>query len=282
MSFSQKCLKATFNFADGTTYTTPTSLRMSARIATAGGDHSGKMTLAIFGLTMDHMNKCSVLPFTATAVGANSVTLYAGENGTAETLVFQGTIQFAAHDFSNQPDVLFRVEANAGLVEAVKPVAPTTSQGSTDGAQLMGVIAQKMGRSLENGGVGLKISNPYFSGAAKSQASKLARALGIQWVMDGSALAIWPANQPRSGTNGAVTISPSNGMVGFPTFSASGVVVTTEFQGAIKYGIQVNIESSLTQACGSWYITYMEHALDAYTTNGRWFTTLTVGRINPN
>ena len=279
MSFSNKCLKASFSFADGTSFTTSTDLRMSARIASAGGDHSGKMQLAIFGMTMDHMNKCSVLPFTSTAVGANNVTLYAGENGIADNLVFQGTIQFAAHDFSNQPDTLFRVEANAGLVEAVKPVAPTTAQGSTDGAQLMGMIAQKMNRTLEDGGVSLKIANPYFSGAAKSQASKLARALGIQWVMDGSSLAIWPANQPR---NGEVTISPSTGMVGYPTFLASGVVVTTLFQGAIKYGIKVNIESSLTQACGSWYITYMEHALDSQTPNGRWFTTLTVGRINPN
>ena len=278
-SFSRKCLKATFDLANGTSYTTSTDLRMSARIATAGGDQSGKMTLAIFGMTMDHMNRCTVLPFSATAIGANTISLYAGENGTADSLAFRGTIQFAAFDGSAQPDTCLRLEANAGLVEATKPVQPTTSQGSTDVATLMGAVAQKMGRTLENSGVNLKIANPYLSGAAKSQASKLARAAGIQWVMDGTSLAIWPANQPR---NGEVTISPTTGMVGYPSFSAAGVNVTTLFQGAIKYGIKVNIESSLQQACGAWYIIYMEHALDSQTPNGRWFTTLTTGRINPN
>lgn len=250
---------------------------MSARITTPGGWDVGNLQLAIFGMTLSHMNALTVLPTGATAVGQNIVVVRAGDTPNPQTVVFTGTISFAFADATSPPNTCFRVNATGGHVEKVMPTDPTSVQGTGDVATIMGQLAQKMGRSLENSGVNVKLQNIYLPGAPLQQVDALARAAGIMWTLEKDKLAIFPAGQPRQGD--VVTISKDTGMVASPAFVASGIVVTTLFQGPLKFGCKINVQSILQPACGDWYVTYMEHALDSMLPNGSWFTTLQAGKI---
>jgi hypothetical protein len=88
--------------------------------------------------------------------------------------------------------------------------------------------------------------------------------------VDRDILAIWPKNSYRPGT-GAL-ISPTTGLVGYPAFTDIGIVVTVLFNPAIKYGALIEVQSSLTPACGKWAIYGMQHELESQTVGGSWFS----------
>ncbi len=282
MAFAKKRLSASFSlsngvFAGGGNSADISGLRMSARITTPGGDDAGNLSLAIYGMTLSTMAQLTVLPFELTKIGQNTVVLSAGEEGGSMSVVFRGTINFACVDAANQPDVCFRVMAIAGLFDRVKPVSAFSAPGSSDVADVMGQLAKTMGLTLENSGVNVKLTDVNLPGTAIQQVAGLARHAGIEWTLDDQVLAIWPAGQPRQGA--ATIISPATGAVGYPAFTASGIIVTTEFQNTLKFGAKINVQSELQQARGDWFVHYIEYALDCELPNGRWFATLEAGKI---
>ena len=282
MSFTQKALAVDFSLAQGSfsgggNTHTASGLRMSARITTPGGDDTGNLALAIFGLTLSDMNQLTVLPTALTATGQNTVTVRAGDAPNPSSVVFNGTINLAYVDATKQPEVCLRVFAIGGHIERIKPVPAISMPGSADVADLMGIIAKTMGRTLENNGVNSKIENVNLPGSALQQVSALARAAGIEWTLEKDTLAIWPPGQPRQGAT--TIISKDTGLVGYPAFTASGILVTTEYQATLKQGAKITVQSGLQPACGDWFVTYIEYALDCMTPGGSWFATLQAGKI---
>ncbi len=183
--------------------------------------------------------------------------------------IFQGTIFHAWMDAQATPDVAFRVEAQAGLVEAMKPIAPTSVQGSGDTATIMGQLAKTMGLNFENNNVNVKLSNPYFHGTGRTQALHLAEAAGIEWIIDNGKLAIWNKGQARSGA--ATMVSKDTIMVGYPGLTQWGVVVKTLFDPTLTYGGQIQVQSDITPACGMWIIYALEYDLASMMPHGPWF-----------
>lgn len=281
MAFAQKIMEVEFSlsqgkFSTGNTHTS-TGLRMSARITTPGGEDTGNLELSIYGMSDSDMNQLTVLPTGAEAVGQNTVTVRAGDACNL-AVVFNGTITFAYCDATRQPLVCFKVAAIGGHVERIKPAAAVSMQGSQDVADLMKKLAGNIGRGFEGNGVNIKIQNPNLPGSTGQQIAALARMAGVMWTMDGETVAIWKPGEARQGD--ATTISKATGLVGYPAFTASGLLLTTLFQGTIKFGCKIQVESGLQPACGSWTVTYMEHALDCLTPNGAWFTTLQAGKLS--
>ena len=284
MSFTKKALEVDFQLAQGkfdstggNSYTAR-GLRMSARITTPGGEDVGNLALSIWGMTLREMNALTVLPTGATAVGQNNVTVRAGDTSSCDTVVFNGTINFAYCDATKAPDVCFRVFAIGGHIERIKPAPAFSAPGSSDVGQVMGTLAKSIGRTFEDNGVsGLKVQNLNLPGAALQQISALARMSGLEWTLEKDKLAAWKPGNARTGAT--TEISKDTGMVSSPAFVASGIVVTTLFQGTLKFGTKINVTSILQPACGSWYVTFIEYALDCQTPNGSWFATLQAGKI---
>ena len=287
MSLTRKYIEVDFSLAKGqflgangktgNSYTAK-GLRMSARITTPGGEDGGNLELAIFGMTDSEMNALTVLPFAMNAVGQNTVVVRAGDTPNPSAVAFQGSIDSAFCDASRQPSVCFKVVAHGVHLENIKPAAATSMQGSTDVAGLMGKLAKDIGRSLEANGVSQKIQNPNFPGSTGAQIAALARAAGLMYIIEHNTVAIWKTGQARQGNT--ITVSPETGLVSYPSFTSSGILLTILFQGTIKFGAKIHVQSGLQPACGDWGVTYMEHALDCETPNGSWFTTLQAGRLS--
>lgn len=227
--------------------------------------------LRIYGLTADVMNKLSTLGKAVVKANPNRVTVKAGDkNGTA--VVFVGNIDLCYVDAQSMPEVALVVHAFTSVDAAMKPVAPTTYRGLVDIATVMKAIATLAGYGFENSGVnGIMLADPYWPGTARAQAEAAARAADICFTFDGTVLAIWPREGHRGGA--IPLISPDTGMVGYPRQDREGgISVTTIYNPSIVALGQIQVQSSIPNACGTWTIQSLEHRLESETPGGAWFT----------
>ena len=191
--------------------------------------------------------------------------------------MFQGTVYDAYIDFSGSPDVPFVIVANGGGIESIKPVPPTSFAGSVDAATVMQTIASLMGVQFENNGVAVQLSNPYYSGTAWTQVETCAFAAKIEWTLDDGVLAIWPPGGTRGGSIPEIT--PQDGLRLYPTYNSLGVSFSALFNPAVHFGGRVKLVSSLTPACGTWYVYGLTYNLASIVPDGPWFMTVHGSRI---
>jgi hypothetical protein len=280
MAFVQRLLTfnlnlANGNFSGGGNSLTLAGLRASCNIEVMGKESSGKMSAAIYGLTLSQMNQLTSLGKQFKGMTDNTVTVMAGDgdgNGNpvgTQTMVFSGHIYNTWMDGQAQPQVPFRIEATSDGLQRVKPAPSTSVRGTGDVAQMMSNLAQTMGFSFENNGVNVKLSNHYSWGSPRRQAMEIAHAAGIEHVVDLGTLAIWMPGKARQG--GPTLISPQTGMIGYPAFYAASVIVKTLFNPAIKFGQDIQVQSSIAAANGLWNIHKLELELDSLMPHGRWF-----------
>lgn len=265
----------------GSDVVTVSGLRVSANITKAGTTGGALLSMQIFGMRLDLMNKLATLGMVYAQIRRNTVTVLAGDEGSPLATAFIGTIQQAWIDFTNAPEVAFHVEAQTSAAEAVITPDPafTSIQGGADVVQLMKSFADQMHLNFENNGIsGLKISYPYLYGPIVAQAQAVAHAAGINWFVDNGVLAIWKRGSSRGGT--IPLINPRTGLVGYPSFTSYGIMLKTLFNNDIKFNGRIKVESSLegvTQLnpTGEWAVYNIDHQIESQMPHGNWFTTLT-------
>lgn len=248
------------------------ALRTSARILMAGGFTNGSMNLQIRGLTLDHINELSTYGTYANPNYNYQITVDAGDEINGMSTVFVGGVQQAWADMRAMPDVPFHVIAKAGGAPAVNRTTPTTYPGSSDVVMMLQKLARENGLNLENNGVKAKIADPYFWGSGWKQMKEIIDAVGIDGVIDGNTLAIWPQDGARAGED--LMVSADTGMRDYPSFTTYGVQVRVEFRRALRYGGYMTIKSDIPKANNRWRIVRIDYNLDASTPKGNWFAVL--------
>jgi hypothetical protein len=283
VAFTEKLLRFTFQLGSGTfngtnaNVMTLEGLRATAQIilntSTANIPGGVSAIAVLFGMTLGQINQLSVAGqiYRDASVGKNYMLIEAND-GTGYTTAFSGKIMEAVPQFAQQPQVAFVVSATATREMSLKPVAPNTFKGATDVAQIMQSLAQTAGLKLENNGVDVKLSNPYFWGDIITQIVTCAKAANINSHIDPVAkvLAIWPKNATRAGD--PIMISPSNESINYPEFQNIQVRIRTLFNPALQIGKQMRIQSQLTAANGLFEIIQAEHSLSSKMPDGFWHT----------
>lgn len=280
MSFTKKCLDVELTLMSGTFSGGKNTVylkghRVSAHVLQPGAPDMGQMQAAIYGIPLSDMNKMTTMGRQFALREANSIKLYAYEEGASPSLVFAGTISDAWADMQAAPTVCFRVAAHAGLAGAVKQVDPTTMSGSVKVADVMKQVCKKGEWQFENNGVDAVLNNPYLPGSAFRQAISVMKATRCLMTIDKDTLAIWKPGGSRAGQ--IPLISPQTGMVGYPRYRQVAVDVTTQYLPTIQFGGKIKIQSDLTPACGEWSVVYVEHELESEIVNGKWFTIIQTG-----
>lgn len=276
MSFTRRRINLTFalgqgDFGNGGFDTlTFEGLRVSASITKTGGVSMSQVTLRVFGMSLTDMNRISTLGKPLVSGRNNRLTIQAGDDETGVATVFIGTISEAWTDMAEPANPSLSVQAFSGLLDAFTPAVPRSYPGTADVKTIMAGLATEMGYAFEDGGVDVQLANPYFPGTPRQQAQACAQAANINWVIDDGTLAIWPVDGSRKGL--IPKISAGNGLVAYPTHTQNGIVITTLFNPSIVYGGQVEIESDLTPANGTWTVFSVSHTLQSETPDGEWFT----------
>lgn len=279
MAFAKRFIDLKFQLGEGSfgsggaDTVSLSGLRCSANITKAGGVSMSNLDLKAWGMPLDTMNRLTVLNKLALPQARfNTVTVSAGDEESGASVCFQGTIQEAWADGRNAPDVMFHVSAFSGLFETIKAVPPTSYSGTVDVATVVAGIAQQMSLSLENSGVTAKIATPYLPGSLGSQLKAIAQAAHINYQIDTAeqVLAIWPKGKARDGE--IIELSPSTGMIGYPSFTQNGVQILSLYNPSLVFGRKVSVKSDFTAANGTWVIASISHNLDADIPGGVWFT----------
>lgn len=278
MAFTQKRLGADItlasgNFSQGGNTVKLRGFRMIAYIENAGGHSDGTLDLVIYGLPKSIMNQLSTLGMQINLVPKNPITLLAGEGSDdALSTAFQGYIIAAYADFNSAPDVAFHISAHTLGAFATAPAEPTSFKGSVSVATIMSGFATKMNMRFENAGVENKLSNPYFSGSLRTQAQACVKAAGINWNSgEGGLIAIWPRKGARSGQIPIIAPPPNGSMIGYPTYTAYGIMVKNLYGLQLGLGQKIQVRSSvLTQ--GEWQVYLLSHDLESEVPGGKWET----------
>lgn len=257
-----------------------TGLRTAAQITRAGGVSMSSLSLRVWGMPLDVMQKLSVLNILALQqYRRNVVTVTAGDAENGYGVVFSGEIKEAWVDAENSPDVCFVLTAFEGMTDKVRPVAPNSFKGSASVDVLMGSIARQMQppRTFENNGVDVTLDNVYLPGTLDEQMRKIADAASCVVYTDSTTVAIWPIGGARGGA--ILELSAANGLVGYPQFSQTGVSLTVLYTPSLSYGQKIRLRSTLgSPADGDWIVANVTHNLDAETAGGQWFTYVECGR----
>lgn len=245
-------------------------LRASASINNAGGFAMINLQARIFGMSLDHMNAASTLGKPIYFGRDNRVTVEASSDDGFMSTVYEGTIFQAWADMQSAPDIGFTIEANTGQLDAMRPLAPTSFRGSVDAATVIGSLANKMGLRLEDNGVKVQLPNAYYAGTGRDQVARCAEDAHLNFSFEPGIVAIWPKGGARN--KPPVLISPDKGMVGYPAWTANGLVLTTAFNPTVTLGGYVQVESAIKPARGRWYVNKVDHDLESEMPGGRWFT----------
>lgn len=287
MAFIQRLMSAKFQlgtnrdgspqkpFADtGADVMTVSGLRMSATINKAGTPFGATLQMSIYGMTISQMNQLATLGMVYAQIKRNKITVLAGDSRGPLATAFVGTILQAWIDFSSQPNVAFRIEAQTLGAESVISADPTSIKQGVDVAETMKGFATKMGLAFENNGITAKLPPSYFYGAIAGQAAACAAAAGINWFVDNGILAIWPKGKSRLGT--VPLISKDTGLIGFPGFTAYGIALKTVYNPDIRFAGQIKVVSDLepVNAVGTWTIYFMDHHLESMMPRGKWHSDL--------
>lgn len=281
MSFSKKRIDVIFElatgaFSGGGNGHVASGLRVSCSIQVFGGAQQSIARLAIYGMPLETMNQLSNVGAKWGQAVRNNISILAGDEVSGMNLVFQGQIVTAMVDARAMPQVAFLVEAMPGYFGKINPTQPVSIRGSADVSGMMSQIASGLGMSFENNGVTAKLANPYYAGTLVQQATQIARDAGIVWIMDRGTLAIMNPGEPRQGQN--VLISRETGMLSYPMFNQHEVIVQAAYNPAVKYGGNVDIQSDLTAANGTWIVRTLTYDLESEMPGGKWFMTI-VGYI---
>lgn len=253
--------------------------RILASIINPGGESMGAAQIRVYGMSAELMNKLTTIGQINRATRVkNTVSVAVGDDNGMQ-LVFFGVIADAWADYNASPDVPFMIQANAGLDIALKPVNATSYKGNVPIVQIMQDLATEAGLAFE-GDVDVSLFNPYLPGTTLNKIRSAARAAGVEYVIDRGTLSIWLVGKSRA-SDSIPKISADTGMVGYPTLSSKGMTIKALFNQNIKYGADIEVESFIPMANGTWHVYDLGHEISSQMPDGPWFTTIEAYRVEP-
>ena len=290
MAFTRKTIEVTITIGGGNNVgSVPTSTmvltgyRVQANLQSYGGDSQGTLQMRIYGVSLDLANQLTCIgPIQDQVRGGNSVQVAVGDWGDALTTVFIGTIDAAWANF-RPPDMCLEVTAYSAGYASVLPISATSFNGFATVDQIMTAIVNTMNLTdpnlklgYKNNGVSSGLTNVYLPGTGVDQIRECAKAANIDYNISLNTLTISPKDTPIPTAGAVPIITPQTGLVGYPTFSQSGIELTTAFLPNIKQGSNVIVQGSVIVAANAtWFVRGVNHDLESETPGGAWFTQLT-------
>ena len=258
-------------------------LRTSAMIRFGGGAIMPMAEVVIYGLSFQVMRKLTRIRWRDMSSMMNQVRIEAGEQNEDLLTVFEGNITDAIIDTMQAPEIGLRISGMAGIREAYSPVSPTSYPGEKSVVSAIREIAASMGYSFENSGVpeSLTMRDVTLVETSLNKIRRLCASYQIDLYVENYLIAIAPQGAPRAIYMSVV--SPSNGLIGYPTPTIRGVDFRCLWTPEIRYGGLVRIKDSLIETVnGDWRVFGVMSHLETERPNGQWFSHVMATFKDPN
>lgn len=230
-----------------------------------------QLELRVFGMTLGLMNNYTSAGISNGVYSENiGISVSAGDQGSVPSLVFEGTLIRSFIEF-NPPAASLYCSATAQYQQSTKANAQYQKAGPQNAENIIQALAQQAGLGFQNNGAHAVLTNQYLAGSVIDQMTTVARAAKFPIKIENNTVYIWGNGGYRDQT--VVTVSPSTGLVGYPSYWEAGFTVKTQFNPQIVMGRQIVVQSSLPQANGAWAAMMVTHELSTIEPGGPWFTT---------
>lgn len=291
-SFVQRIIRFDIELNNGTyedkgnaNVVTIENVRANVVIDFAGGASVTSAQAMIWGLDKKLMDKLTVYPPIANALTGNKISI--SVNGQQETTgttsnktgqIYTGDIFRAYADYSNAPDVPFIIETTINMSGALKETEPLTFENATDVVSIVEAIAEKLGNAFVNdngvGDKGVYLSNQYYSGTPMQMLRKVQQDANIDIYYAPPTIHVCLKNQPIA-TAKPFLISAQTGLIGWPMMDINGMInVNVLYNTSLFHGAEVELQSSLPNCNGKFYIVSMSVVLESLTPSGQWTASL--------
>lgn len=281
-SFTAKNLRVTLILADSAnisfTSTGDNTLilignRMSAKVV-SNARQATQLSIKIWGMQLADMDAMTAAWIDQNAIRDNKVIVEA-DNGDGFRPVFQGTILEAQPDFRSAPEVSFQILATIRYFQQIGIVDPLSFQGDVDIAVLGRYLAGQLNMTYDQSpNTKATLSNPYFPGSLWTQLNAVCKAARVDYYFQGDQLVFAPLSEAFD-AKPAVILSPTTGLLGYPTYSRRGLTVNAIFDPAFLCGTGIEIQESLVKgANGRWFPYTIEHTLESNLPDGKWISSM--------
>lgn len=246
------------------------NLRVSAKVQ-AVARLATQADISIYGMKQSDMDALTVAWANPPVVLDNLVILEA-DSGSGFKQVFTGTMIEAQPNYAAAPDVSFGLLAMTGYFQKINPVPPRSFPAQSEADVVIGGIAADMGLDFEiQGSLGALAEGAYFWGTLWDQLAQACQAVNADFYVFGDKLLVTESGRPGA-TEPSVRLTPETGLIGYPCFERSGLLVAAIFDPAFACGIPLDIEGDVPSANGRWYPYSMVHVLEALMPRGQWQT----------
>ena len=281
MTFVHRQITLTLTLKQGTFVNTGTNqlvlsgLRISAAIEKLGAPSFNYAVFRVYGMTRQQMDDISTHWLPLPKFAGNLISVAAGSAGQMAT-VFQGGILTAWNNQSASPEGFFEIIARTAYLESLTATKPNSYAAPVPAATVLKQIATQAGMNFEDAGVAGSIfaAGFYTWGSPASQAQQVADAIGCQLYYDDSTtpttMVAVPINANRGGD--PVLVSKATGLIGYPTYTGSGIAFRKEFDPTIRFLGKVQVQSIIKAANGIWTVRKLTYELESQVPNGAWFT----------
>ena len=247
-------------------------LKCTALISNPGGSNAfATLQLRVYSMTLDQMNQFS-------SGGANliineniDITILAGDVGGTIGQIFFGGIFSSYIDFSAVPEVAFVCSAQSGIFQKASPSAANSWKGSQNVEDIVKSLAESIGMGFSNNGAHAIVQNQYAYGSVFDQVKRVCGAASIPFSIEDNTISIWANDGTKNKT--VVSLSKEMGLVGYPSYYQSGLIVKSIYNPDISIGCTIDLTSIIPKANGKFPILGSTHELSTLTPDGPWFTT---------
>ena len=284
-SYATRFITPTFQLTRAGQSITLTGLRVELQAVDAMLPTTGGLIMRINGMKLSDMNALTVAGLTygaASPGGPNSnfVSVVAGDSARSAT-IFTGFIVEAYPD-GHQPDMGFVCRASMAVGYSMPHAQANSFPGPQNIGTILTTLCQAAGLTLQNNGVTGALLSAYFPGSILDQIKAAVDAVGAYCrIAPGASpgapgtLIVWPR---LGGTfEGAGPIfSPATGMIGYPQFETTNVVVRSIFDPGLVLvsGQPFSVQSQFTAANNPpdnpWRCSNLDYNLSSQLPDGPW------------
>lgn len=294
-SFSEKLLRVTLIMAGANSVFPGTNsntlildnLRLSARIK-ANAKLAVQAELQIFGMKTADMNAMTIA-WANPPVVLNNLVIIEANNGDGFVQVFKGTIIEAQPNYKDMPNVSFEIQAMTGYYQKIKMADPNSFPAAASIDSVMQNLVNQMNVLDPSGGqtqfhfvnsgvVATLAKGSYYYGTLWDQMAQVCQAVNADFYVQGDEILIVPSGKSRK-VKPAIVLRAESGLIGYPSYERSGLVVTALFNPAFACGTPIELVSTVPNATGRWYPYALNHMLDMKVPNGQWHTQMNCLRV---
>lgn len=245
--------------------------RMTIKVSQGGGQF-GAAKVRIFGVNLDSMNNIARLWLEVLSPSNTDTLTIEVWDGSNFVPFFEGVITWSAINASGAPAVALEIEANAAMI-AQNTVAPPYSESTPVFLRdALSEILSPAGLEVEfaDSVPEYQVQRVHVSGTPMEQAQTL---LGyfpeLAWYVNLQRLYVRNVNGPLGGD--PVLLSKDTGLIGYPTYSTSGISVVALFDARLRPGLALDIQTRFDFVTRTkWVASVLEHSLQPNTPGGQW------------